>query len=235
MIDIHSHILPGIDDGARTFDESIEIIRELSSHGVTDIIATPHFIRDTKYVSPVINNKVILQELKKQLKDRGIDVGIYLGNEIYIDEDIVGLIKAGRISSLAGSKYLLVELPLNDEFPNYEDHLSSLMSNGYKVVLAHPERYRMVKEDYGILENLYDMGILLQCNIGSIGGKYGKNAKKIAKRLAKDKKIFTFGSDTHHPGGGRYFDLAYKKLGKYYSNHELTKLLVENPRKIISR
>ena len=234
MIDIHSHILPGVDDGARSFDESVEIARMLSSCGVTDIVATPHFIRETNFVSPVANNRKIVKELKNRLKAEAIDVNIYLGNEIYIDEDIVGLLRSGQISPLAGSKYLLIELPLNDEFSNYEDHLCNLIEDGYKVVLAHPERYAIAQEDYGILEDLYELGVLFQCNIGSVYGKYGKSAQKLLKKLAKDKKIFTFGSDAHHPGSSQSFDLAYKKLLKYYNERELRELLVKNPRKIIN-
>lgn len=234
MIDIHSHILPGVDDGARSFDESVEIARMLSSCGVTDIVATPHFIRETNFVSPVANNRKIVEELKNRLKAEAIDVNIYLGNEIYIDEDIVGLLRSGQISHLADSEYLLIELPLNDEFSNYEGYLCDLMQDGYKVILAHPERYAIAQEDYGILEDLYELGVLFQCNIGSVYGKYGKSAQKLLKKLAKDKKIFTFGSDAHHPGSSQSFDLAYKKLLKYYNERELRELLIKNPQKIIN-
>lgn len=234
MIDIHSHILPGTDDGAGTFDDSIEILSDLSSNGVTDIIATPHFIKESQYTSPVEDNKALLCELVERLKEEDISINVFLGNEIYIDEDIKGLIDAGQIFPLNGGEYLLVEFPLNDEFPNYEDYLSSLLADGYKVILAHPERYEIAQEDYSVLEDLYELGVLFQCNIGSIYGKYGKSAQKLLKRLAKDKKIFTFGTDTHHAGGGRNIGVAYRKLLKYYSKDELEKLMIKNPQKIIS-
>ena len=134
MIDIHSHILPGIDDGAGTFDDSIEILSDLSSNGVTDIIATPHFIKESRYTSPVEDNKALLGELVERLKEENISINVFLGNEIYIDEDIKGLIDAGQIFPLNGGEYLLVEFPLNDEFPNYEDIFLDLMQNGYKVI-----------------------------------------------------------------------------------------------------
>ena len=233
MIDIHSHILPGIDDGARNFMESAEIIRELAEQGVTDIIATPHFVNESAYVSPKYDNSRLLQELKQYLKDDGINVRVYLGNEIFIDENILELINKRKISSLADSKYLLVELPLNDEFPNYEDYLLDLMNNGFVVVLAHPERYSILKEDFEKARALYEMGVLFQCNLGSITGKYGNEAKKLIKRYAKDKMIFAFGNDAHRPGKSGYISAAIKKLSKYYSQAELKKLLVTNPSKIL--
>lgn len=234
MIDVHSHILPGIDDGVRSFEEGVEVVRELSLHGVTDVIATPHFIRETEFTSSVSNNKRMVVELKERLDAENIGVNIYLGNEIYIDKDIIELIKSEQIMPLADSEYLLVELPLNDEYPNYADYLCSLMESGYKVILAHPERYVIFQGNYELLVELCEMGILLQCNIGSIGNKYGKAAKKLVKRLAKDKRIFVFGSDAHRPDGGWYLDLAYKKFLKYYDKNELEKILVNNPKKIIS-
>lgn len=234
IIDIHSHILPGIDDGARTFNDSIAIIRELSNQGITDVIATPHYIDETVYVSPRAKNLKLLAELKDILNAERIPVNVYLGNEIYINEGIIELLKKERISSLADSKYLLVELPMDEEYPNYADYLEDLINYGYKVVLAHPERYTIAQKDFDVLDELYEAGVLLQCNFGSITGKYGKAAQKLAKKLAKNKMIFAFGSDIHRPSKSDYIALARKKLSKYYSDSELKVLFERNPKKIIS-
>ena len=145
MIDIHSHILPGVDDGARTLTDSIEILRELVSVGVTDVVMTPHYIVDTHYMSSRFENLKIIEKLKQVVADEGLNINIYLGNEIFIDNGILENLKMGKISGLAGSRYLLIELPLNEEFPNYEDIFLDLMNRGYKVVLAHPERYSIYK------------------------------------------------------------------------------------------
>ena len=237
MIDIHSHILPGVDDGARTLTESVEIVRVLTKMGVTDIVATPHFIAESNYESSRYDNMRKLMELKKALETEAINVKIYLGNEIYIDRRIKDLLKAGKIATLAESKYLLVEIPLNDEYANYEDILMDLMNCGYKVVLAHPERYAIIEKDFEIARELYRNGVLFQCNLYSILGKYGRNAKKAIRKLAKEKLIFTFGSDIHHPGDvekmKKQHSLAIKKYLKYYNEAELKKLLVGNPAKII--
>ena len=233
MIDIHSHILPGIDDGARTLAESVELVRELYQQGVTDIIATPHYIEETIFTSPRVDNANLLVALKQKLVEEGIKARIYLGNEIYINGNVAELIEAGEISTLADSKYLLLEIPMNGEYPNYEDFLGDLMERGYKVILAHPERYSIVQENYEIAQNLREMGILFQCNLGSIVGKYGKEVQKLVKKLAKDKMIFTFGTDTHHLGRNSYLGLAKKKLLKYYTEDELKQLLIKNPAQIL--
>ena len=233
MIDLHSHVLPGIDDGAKTFENSIAIARELSEQGVTDLIATPHYICDTIYTSPRSDNAKLLEQLQQKLEDEGIDINVYLGNELYIDESIRKLIENKTVSSLADSEYVLLEFPLNNAYPNYEDIIGDLIQSGYKVVLAHPERYAITQNDFQILVDLYDMGVLMQCNLGSFLGKYDKHAEKTAMKLAKNKMIYGLGSDIHHVRRDDGILKAIKRLKKYYRGDELDKLLNENPRKII--
>lgn len=233
MIDIHSHILPGVDDGARTLTDSMDIIRELAGCGVTDVVLTPHYVSDTKYVSSRRDNLRLISDLKTALFDEGLNINVYLGNEIYINTEIISLIKKGVISPMANSEYLLVELPLNGEFPNYEDYLDDLIRSGYKVILAHPERYEIVQEDYDIINRLNGQGVLFQCNLGSILGQYGRAAKKVIKKLAKDNFIFAFGSDIHHCHGAEYWKKAQQKLAKYYSKSEFEKVMTTNPRQVL--
>ena len=235
MIDIHAHVLPGVDDGAETYEDGVRIIKDLVSGGVTDVIATPHFVNETNYISSRVANRKLLTELKKRLKKEGIGVNVYLGNEIYIDKDILKLLKERKIAPLAGSRYLLIELPLNDEFEGYEDTFLDLMQKNYKIILAHPERYVIVQEDFEVARRLNDEGVLLQCNLASITGKYGHGAKKVLQRLAKEKMIFAFGSDMHHPGRNDFWEPAMKKLGKYYNERELNQVLSINPKRILMK
>ena len=235
MIDIHAHILPGIDDGARTLTDSADLVRELVASGVTAIVATPHFVPETNYVSPKKENTKLLKELKRAISNEGLDVELYLGNEIYIDRNIEGLMKHGKISMMAGSDYLLVELPLSGEFPNYRDIMLDLMEAGRRVILAHPERYEIAQKDFGVLEELHKMGVLFQCNLCSVTGKYGRGAKKVLKKLLEQKMVFGFGSDIHHCHGADYWLAAQKKMTKYCDEKELNRLLVANPRKIIGK
>ena len=234
IFDIHTHILPGIDDGAKTLTDSVAIVKWLADQGVTDIIATPHFLNESEYTSSREANLKLLEKLQNKLKREQVNVKIYLGNEIYIDDDIIRLHEEGLVSTLADSKYLLVELPLDSEFPNYDGYLRDLIDAGYRVILAHPERYQIVKKDFGVLKDLAKMGILFQSNWGSLMGKYGKEAEKIVKMLAKRKMIFALGSDSHHPGRSDYLTIVRGKLRSYYNEREISQLLRINPEKIIT-
>ena len=229
MIDIHSHLLPNIDDGSRSFEDSVAIINGLASVGVTDIIITPHYVAETEWVSTRTKNQVLIADLRSRVKG----VKLYLGNEIYIDQNIAQRLKKGIISPLADSKYLLVELPMSGEYEGYEDILLSLIQAGYKVILAHPERYHTSHKKLDKLIELRDMGVLFQCNLGSIIGQYGKNAQKTIKKLAKADMIYCFGTDIHHRRDYSEITKAQKKLRKYYSEEELQTLLDTNPRKIL--
>ena len=234
MIDIHSHILPGIDDGAADIDASVVLIRELVDNDVTDIIATPHYVDETNYVSKVSANTKLLKKLRTRLKKEKINVELHLGNEIYIGPKILELLEAGEISALASSKYLLVELPMSGEYPGYMDVFMELQRAGYKVILAHPERYTAFLKDFDSIVELYDMGVLLQCNMGSFIGHYGKASRKIAERLAKNDMIFAVATDIHHPRGPKFMPAAIKKLSRFYDTFELEDILEKNPRKAIS-
>ena len=235
MIDIHAHILPGVDDGAESFDDSVGIIKDLVAVGVTDVIATPHFMNETNFISPKSNNQDLVNQLKKRLEAEGINIGVYLGNEVYIDKNILSLLSEDKITSLAESQYILVELPLNDEFDDYEDILLELMQSGHTVILAHPERYAIIQKDFEIARILHDEGILFQCNLASITGKYGHEAKKVLQKLMKEKMIFAFGSDIHRPGRLEFWGPAMKKLSKYYNEREMSQILSINPERIIRK
>lgn len=234
MIDIHSHLLYGIDDGSKSIEDSVDIIEDLCKIGYTDIILTPHYISHSKYSSPKENNLVLLDNLKSVLNRKGININIYLGNEIYINHHIGDLLDKGIISSLNDSEYLLIELPMNGEY-DYLDVFEDLIYDGYKVILAHPERYHAFQNDFDRIYELEEIGVYFQCNLESIIGSYGKGAVKMVKRMFKEKKVSFLATDIHHKKRdyGK-FDRAKKKISKYLSSSELENLLVKNPSKIIS-
>ena len=235
MIDVHSHLLYGIDDGSRTLEESIYIINKLKSIGITDIILTPHYIKDSLYVSPKNENLRLLKELQSKLNEKKIGVNLYLGNEIYIDEDIELLLKKNEISSLNDSKYLLIELPMSGEKENYTDIFLDLINAGYIVVLAHPERYHSFQKDFNKIYELNDIGILFQCNIGSMIGEYGSNAKKVLKRMLKEDLVYMFGTDIHrNKKDYNFLENAKNKIRRIVSEEKLNDLMINNAKKIIN-
>lgn len=234
LIDLHSHILPGIDDGAADMEASVELVRELVANGVKDIFATPHYVDETIYTSMRSFNLELLAKLREAVSDAGIDVRIHLGNEIYITPKIIELIEAGAISTLDNSMYVLMELPMSGEFPGYEDIILLALRSGYRVILAHPERYTSFQDDFSLVYNLREMGVLFQSNIGSFAGQYGKTVYKTAVRLARERLIFGMGSDIHHVHPGLLSD-GLLELSRLYDERGLEEILVGNPGKILEK
>ena len=234
MIDIHSHLIYGVDDGSKSIETSLKILDDLSKNGITDIILTPHYITDTNYVSSKTENITKFLELKREVKKQGININIYLGNEIYIDPNILELIKENKMCTLNNSEYILVELPMSGNYPDYQEIFSDLIKIGFKVVLAHPERYAAFQKDYSKVLEMVDMGVLLQCNIDSITGYYGNNAKKTIKRILKDKLVTFVGTDIHSVKNDySYLEKAKNKFKKYLTDEEIEDIFVNNPKRII--
>ena len=235
MIDLHAHILPGVDDGAKTFNDSLAMLKELEKCHITDVICTPHHIPETNYASPASENRRIFNELKVRAEAAGLKINLYLGNEIYLSDQLFSLLKKHTIMPLNGSEYLLIELPLSGEFTNYEEIFKILIRAGWRIILAHPERYRSAQKDYDILLDLRNSGVLFQCDLGSLIGQYGKSAQRLVKKLAKDRLIFAFGSDIHHVSrSGDRYKRAQLKLLNYYKPTELEQLLDKNALNVLN-
>ena len=235
MIDVHSHLIFGVDDGCKTIDESIDILKGLYNMGITDTIITPHYINETNYVSPKLTNLKKLVEIKERLIKENININVYLGNEVYIDKQISQCVKQNKICTLNNTEYILIELPMSGIYTDYIDIFSNLINEGFKVILAHPERYTAFQNDFNKVYELKDIGVLFQCNLGSILGEYGKEAKKTIKRLLKEDLIYMIGTDIHHRKDK--YDLlekAKKKYKKYLSDERIADILTNNAKKIIN-
>lgn len=225
MKDIHCHILYGVDDGPKTKDESLKLINELYNNGVTEICASSHYIIGSNYNC---NNKIkqnIISDLKWLTK-----MNIYISNEVFIDNDIYKYIKKDEISTINNSRYILIELPLNEKIYNYEEILFELISKGYVPIIAHPERYLYLTTSE--LEDLINLGCLFQGNIASLIGKYGKDSEKKIKTLLKKHMIHIMATDSHHVVNN--LDKCRKKLKKLVNNNMYEDLLENNFDKIIN-
>lgn len=233
MKDIHSHILYGIDDGAKSLEESVEILRMANRCGVTDIILTPHYIRNSIYSANITLKKKILNEIKRELKKENIDINLYLGNEVYIDSGIFSKLRS--ISCLNNSRYILIELPLNNKCLVLEEVLYKLKERNLIPIIAHPERYTAYYKDYSFFANLIKDGCLLQGNIGSLYGDYGNISKRMIKGLLKRGMIHFMASDIHHSSSNIYQKDIEKRLFKIVKSREIVdNLLVNNASKVIN-
>ena len=198
MIDFHSHILPGIDDGSKDFETSLKMIKISIDEGVECICATPHFIpEEHELTRETYNTK--LEELKCSII--GNHIQILSGLEVYINPNLPKLYKEKKIWCINDKKYMLIELPMN-QFPIYtEEVFYELRILGVTPILAHPERNIEIIKDENLLVNLVNQGALAQMNSGSLRGKYGEKVEEFSRHLVKRNLIHVFGSDGHNITG----------------------------------
>ncbi len=194
-LDLHSHLIAGVDDGVETIDESIEIILELKKLGVFNIITTPH-IKQERYPNSSMQIKCGLGLLRKELNRRKIKIRIDVAAEYYADEYFLELLLKRDIMTF-GESYVLFELSYKHCPSNLEEIIDAIKEAGYIPVLAHPERYLYMLENFHLYHMMKDKGVYFQLNINSLSGYYSPKARKIAKTLLKKDMIEFVGSDTH--------------------------------------
>lgn len=230
MIDFHSHILPGIDDGSRNLEQSIAMVNEAKKAGFTKIISTSHYMENYYEC-----NERERRQLLKKVQENVQGIELILGNEIYITNNIIELLQNGQASSINGTKYVLFEFPLITTRPmNDKEVIYRLVENGYIPIIAHPERYPFIQENPDYLFELEEMGALFQANYGSIIGMYGLKAKKTLKILLKNNLISFLGSDVHRPEQVyNKMPKIIKKLKKIISNEEFEEFTEINPEKVL--
>lgn len=227
MKDIHTHILDNLDDGAKTLNESLEILEKAYQNGFKDIILTPHYIKNSIYSANNQEKLRKLEILQKELQKRNILINLYLGNEVYIDEDIIELFENLEISTLNNSKYILIELPLNNKTLILDEVLYKLKKANLVPIIAHPERYLNYYKDYDFFASLIKKGCLLQGNIKSLYGKYGRKSKKMFKELLKRNMFHFLGSDIHHEQDDIYLKNMRKDVLKIVKNQDIVDNLFE--------
>ncbi len=236
MIDMHCHIIPKVDDGSKSIDISIEMGRLAKECGYNAIFATSHYIIHDNETE---NNEYMqkINELNEKLKEENVDLQIYPGNEVFFTNNILELIQEKKICTLANSKYILVELPLFTKvIPlNVYDEFNRLQDAGYVPILAHPERYEFVSEDINTIVKLIEAGVLMQSNIASIGGKYGRHAKKNIKKMLKYNMVHLLGSDSHSTSVYENYNKYIEKIKKVIKDEKIiSDILVENPNKVLN-
>ena len=233
LYDIHCHILPGVDDGARNTEESLWMLNKEYNEGVRHVILTPHFRYDM--FEPHLN---IVTRQFMQLRRAAMNIGeegmrLYLGCELHSSMDMVECLKKGRRLTMAGSRYVLVEFSNGDEKKYIEERVRSLLMNGYIPIIAHVERYKATRNDIGFLTELKQMGAYIQVNADTISGQDGFGARTFAKKVMKQGLLDFVGSDGHRkteriPEIGKCVAKMEKTMGSEY----VKKIFIKNPRKI---
>lgn len=201
-VDMHSHLIPGIDDGSKSMEESLSLIKRLSDFGLRKIITTPHIMSEYYKNTPEII-KMGLEDLKKSVRNEGIDIEIQAAAEYYLDEIFLEKIKEGEEVLTFGDNYILVETGFINRPQMLLETLFQLEMSGYKPVFAHPERYQYLINDKKLLEDLVDRSLIFQINMLSFTGFYSKPVKDFAEMLLERNLVRFLGTDCHNP---RYLD-----------------------------
>lgn len=232
MIDMHSHILFGVDDGPETMEETVRILEQMVYEGVTDVIATPHAFSPHFHVSRnEIEGQIDL--LKDVVRAARIPVKLHTGQEVRLCEHLVEKVLRGDALTLANSRYLLLELP-TQSVPAYTvSIIQSLLGEGYIPIIAHPERNRAIAEKPERLERLIRNGALAQITAGSVAGHFGRNVQKLSLQLIEANLIHTYGSDVHNmTTRPALFEKGLDYLEKK-KLHDLADILLENNERIL--
>lgn len=233
MIDIHSHIIPNVDDGARSVEETFNILKEAQEADFTDVILTSHFLLN--YYETNAQELIFWKEkLQEVLKKQGTKINLHSGMEIYITNQMEELLENKKILTLANSRYMLIELPLATNVKYFDYVVYYLEAKGIKPIIAHPERYKCVQKDPDIVEEYIEKGCLIQCNYGSIVNLYGREAEKTIKTLLKKNQVHFLGSDVHRENGTYLIILdAIKKIRKIIGENKINEITTINPKKIL--
>lgn len=234
MRDLHSHYLPGVDDGSKSIEVTKNMLKNACENGVTDIIFTPHYILDSRFTSSKQNNLSIIKPIIEFAK-KEYNINVFLGNEVYCNTEMLDLYKKGLISTLNDSRYLLIEIPMYSKMNNLKSIFFELISNGITPILAHPERYTAYYNDINFFMELREMGVLMQMNASSLVGNYGTKAKKMAVKLLKNNLISFVGSDIHsdHDNHNDLIPKIEKKLKKIVSEDTFIDLTANNFARVI--
>jgi len=233
VIDLHSHILPGIDDGASDLSVALEMARASVADGVTVMACTPHILPGLYHnTGPQIRQATL--DLQQALDREGIPLRLVTGADVHMVPDLVAGLRSGRLLSLADSRYVLVEPPHHVAPVKLEDFFFNLVVTGYVPVLTHPERLSWIEAQYPTMQRLVRGGVWMQITAGSLDGSFGRTAQYWANRMLDEGYVHILATDAHDTGRrpptlskGR--DLAAKRVGALEAEH----LVVTRPSSIL--
>ena len=231
MIDIHCHLLYGVDDGPAAIDESIAMLERAAEQGITDIILTPHYRRRMfRYdKEQIIENKNVLEPYAEEL-----GINLYLGTEFHVNGDILDYLETGRCLSLAGGEYVLTEYEYDTEYSYLFKMTQELLRYGYIPVIAHVERYNCLVTKPQRLQELQEIGALIQVNAGAIAGHDGWSVKQYCKSILKKGWVDIVASDSHGINKRTcHMAKCYDYIARKYGDKLAHRLMDKNPRKII--
>ncbi|MCD7828358.1 MAG: capsular biosynthesis protein [Clostridiales bacterium] len=236
FIDIHCHILPGVDDGADSAADSFEMLEQAYNSGTTAVVLTPHYLNKNRSRAGISRDDIVnaYRKIKEDTAERNIPVKLYLGCELLCSAGISEKIKDGHIISINGSRYVLSEFYFNEKPENAFAFTEELVSCGYVPVIAHPERYGFLHENPAAIGRFLDLGCLLQVNKGSPLGVYGREAEEYSKWLILNELAHCIAGDCHDTVR-RNADMGdiYRWMLPIFEKDYIMYLLHDTPKRIL--
>lgn len=198
MLDLHCHMLPGIDDGATDLAMALEMARMAHADGIRTVACTPHIYPGMyENTAPGIRNAIAA--LQSELDQAGIGLRLVEGADVHLDPSLVEGIRSDRVPTIAGSRYLLLEPPHHVSPPRFEDSVFDLVLAGYVPVITHPERLSWIEHDYDVFCRLADRGVFMQITAGALTGRFGRRPRYWAERFLSEGRTHLLATDAHHP------------------------------------
>lgn len=234
MIDLHCHILPGVDDGAKNLEESLEMARIAQSEGIKKIINTSHYHPEFEYI---MGDSLLseVEKFNKILKENNIDIEVFIGNELYYNDNLLEYIENKEFFTLNNSRYLLIEFSPTGFPKNIGDIVYELKIRGYVPILAHVERYRAVHEDINLIKEAIQEGALIQINASSLTGKGPKEFERVCNDLIKRNMVHFVGTDSHSSTRRRpLIRDAYNLVCSKYGENLANELFKDNAEKVLN-
>ena len=233
MIDLHSHILYGLDDGSRDLQMTLDMLAIAVEDGTSTMVATPHYmVGANQYDGEILRDRY--NQVLDHIDRAGMEIDLLLGHELYLDECMVQHLEDGQALTLGNTSYVLFEFPMG-AIPLYTDQvIYGLLDHGYKPIIAHPERYIPIQEDPNLLIKYIEMGCITQINTSSINGVNGKRARQVARLLLENNMGHLVATDSHsnrrrRPG----LSTAYGEVVSWLGREKADRIFFHNPRQVV--
>ncbi len=236
MIDLHCHILPGVDDGPQSVEESLAMAETALRDGIHTLVATPHMLNGL-YENDLAGARSGLASLEKELVKRGLPLRLHVGGDVHVVPGMVEAVRNGSAVTIDdGRKYLLLELPSQSVPPGVKGEIFQLRIHGITPIITHPERNPVVSRDKELLRELVEMGALAQVTAMSLTGDFGEEVRDVAEILLKRRLVHVMASDAHSPHDrppalSRGVEAAARVLGR---PDEAERMVTEIPAAILA-
>lgn len=233
MIDIHCHILPGIDDGPRTMSEALAMARMAVADGIEGALCTPHW-HPTIWPNEKVGITSAVAQLQARLAAEDIPLKVWAGSELSLDADLESCLDRGLLCTINGGSWILLELPGAYAPPGIDDYLWSIRRQGYQVVLAHPERYDYVLRDPARLHAWVEMGVAVQVTASSLLGRMGSEVASLCRTLLEHRLVHFLATDGHGPRSRRpMLKASARAAAEVVGSEDAQRLVVGHPQAVL--